>query len=81
MKHELDAYTRRTEQTKAWNKRNYRERSIRLHRGSDLDDRLGTFIATGGSLNYLITDLLANHFDVPNPYKRIHTRHVVQIYP
>lgn len=76
-----DAYRRRMEANKRWNNKAYRQRCIRFHRGSDLDDRLGRFCAEGGSVNYLISDLLSHYFGVANPYKEKHTRVVEQIYP
>jgi hypothetical protein len=76
-----DAYSRRAEQIKRWNKKTYRERSLRLHRGSDLDEHLGTYMANGGSVNFLIAELLAGHFGVANPYKQRHIRTVEHIWP
>jgi len=77
----MDAYERRRAATARWNKKTYRETTLRLHRGSDLDDRLGAYRAEGGSVNYLLASLLATHFGVANPYKEKHTRHITQLYP
>ena len=77
----MDSYERKQAATRRWNKKAYRQIMLRVHRGSNLDDRLGLFMANGGSVNYLLATLLASHFEVENPYKEIHTRQITQIYP
>jgi hypothetical protein len=81
MEQKQDAYSRRMGHIKRWNKKTYRERCIRLHRGSELDNCLSAFCESGGSVNFLIAELLAAHFKCPLPYKEKHTRKRVQIFP
>jgi len=52
-----------------YNNKAYRHFHYRLHAGSNLHDRVSAYQEDGGSLNFLITDLLAQHFNVDNPYK------------
>jgi hypothetical protein len=77
----MDSYERKQAAKNRWNKKTYREITLRVHRGSDLDDRLGAYRHDGGSINYLIANLLSTHFGVDNPYKEIHTRKVVTLWP
>jgi len=55
--------------TKKYNKKAYTNRMFRTHKGSALDDRIQAHMEDGHSLNWLITELLCNHFDVPIPHK------------
>jgi hypothetical protein len=64
-----------------WNKKTYRELTLRVHRGSDLDDRLHEFMYSGGSVNFLIAKLLCEYFGVAVPYKREYKRTVEHFYP
>lgn len=65
----MDVYTRGVDARKQYNARAYRQFLYRIHAGSDLDDRLSQFQQDGGSLNFLITDLLSGYFGVQTPYK------------
>jgi len=80
MKDPFETYKKKMESNKRWNDKAYRHRTIRIHRDSVLDDRLGEYMAAGGSVNFLIAELLAGHFGVGNPYKQKHIRKVERLY-
>jgi len=55
--------------TEKYNKKAYTKYTFRAHKGSALEDKIQAMIADGHSLNWLITELLCNHFNVPIPHK------------
>jgi len=55
--------------SKKYNKKAYTNRMFRVHKGSDLDDRICAHMEEGHSLNWLITELLCEYFKVPIPHK------------
>jgi len=55
--------------TKKYNRKAYTNHMFRIHKGSDLEDRVRALIEERQSLNWLITELLCKHFDVPIPHK------------
>jgi len=76
-----DPFERRKAARDKWNKKAYKEIKLRVHRGSDLEDRLGAYMSEGGSVNFLLAELLSGHFGVANPYKERHIRHVTRLFP
>ena len=59
-----------------YNAATYRGHMYRVRKGCELDDRLGEYIADGQSVNWLITELLCQYFDVPMPHRYRFVRHV-----
>jgi len=57
-----------------YNRKNYISFLYRCRRDSDLADRIAGYIMDGYSLNQLMGELLAAHFDVPLPMKYYTTR-------
>ena len=55
--------------TRKAKKKAYTLKPFRVHKGSDLEDRLEAFMAEGGCYNFLITELLCQYFNVPIPHK------------
>jgi hypothetical protein len=58
----------------AYNAKAYKQYQLRVRRGSELYTAMEKTIDTkGASLNYLITKLLAEHYDVPMPEPHLDT--------
>jgi len=75
----MDAYSRQRAAIKRWNRRNYKEFKLRIHRGSDLEERMAAYAAEGGSLSFLMAVLLSHHFECKLPYKKTYFTKRVQL--
>ena len=58
-----------TEAKRSYNAATYNSHIYRIRKGCALDDRVSGYKACGGSMNWLITELLCRHFDVPMPHR------------
>lgn len=52
-----------------YNKKAYSNHMFRVRKDSALEDRIQAMIADRQSVNWLITELLCDHFNVPIPHK------------
>jgi len=55
--------------TKKYNKSAYANHMFRVRKDSQLEEKIQSMIAEGHSLNWLLTELICSHFNVPIPHK------------
>ena len=55
--------------TKKYNKATYANHMFRVRKDSQLEEKIQEMIAQGHSLNWLLTELICKHLDVPIPHK------------
>lgn len=60
---------------------NYHKYPFRVRKGTDLSEALDAYRAKGGSINWLITELMCEHFGVDMPHRYRFDREVTQIWP
>jgi len=67
----------KTAKKREYNKKTYKTYLVRVRVNSDLEDRLGEYLASGEtSVNFLVNQLLCEYFDVPLPHRWYETREV-----
>jgi len=70
----------KTERNQKYNKETYKTYIIRVRGDSALESRLEEYLANGEtSVNFLVNQLLCEHFDVPLHHKWYETRKVTRL--